>query len=79
MPTHVYLCTATAPASPSPTKLGLFPSAGEAQGETRHEAEKLNPSENYFPPVGLFPFSSISPRELPRPVLSHACLPTSCS
>lgn len=56
-------------------KLGLFPSAGEAQGRTRHEAEKLNPSENYFPPVGLFPFSLISPSRLP-PAYAPSCLLT---
>lgn len=41
----------------SQPKARIVLSAVEAQGEqTRHEAEKLNPSENYCPPGGrLFP------------------------
>lgn len=69
MPTHVYALNRLLPAQ----KLGVFTRAAEAQGDTRHEAEKLNPSEKYFPAVGLLPFSWILPYKLPRPALPHAC------
>lgn len=69
---HAYPCVCTKSASPSSRARGVYEGRGGA-GDTRHEAEKLNPSEKYFPAVGLLPFSSILPYKLPRPALPHAC------
>lgn len=64
----------TAPASQPKVRV-VSQHRGRRRGRARHEVEKLNPSENYFPPAGLCcPFFDIT-RPTP-PACAPSCLLT---